>query len=155
MEQEELLLPWEEEEEAPAPEPEEVILTVSQVNRMARQRLEEITVSVQGEVSQLTTGYAYYVYFDLRDEGAALPAILTQKQLSGLDFKLEDGALVIVKGTLTLYERQGKYQIRVLSMRPFGEGICSGASRSSRRSSWPRACSPTRERKRFRFFPRG
>lgn len=122
MEQEELLLPWEEEKEAPAPEPEEVILTVSQVNRMARQRLEEITVSVQGEVSQLTTGYAYYVYLDLRDEGAALPAILTQKQLSGLDFKLEDGALVIVKGTLTLYERQGKYQIRVLSMRPFGEG---------------------------------
>ena len=122
MEQEELLLPWEEEKEAPAPEPEEVILTVSQVNRMARGRLEEITVSVQGEVSQLTTGYAYYVYFDLRDEGAALPAILTQKQLSGLDFKLEDGALVIVKGTLTLYERQGKYQIRVLSMRPFGEG---------------------------------
>ena len=55
MEQEELLLPWEEEKEAPAPEPEEVILTVSQVNRMARGRLEEITVSVQGEVSQLTT----------------------------------------------------------------------------------------------------
>jgi exodeoxyribonuclease VII large subunit len=122
MEQEELLLPWEEEKEAPAPEPEEVILTVSQVNRMARGRLEEITVSVQGEVSQLTTGYAYYVYFDLRDEGAALPAILTQKQLSGLDFKLEDGTLVIVRGTLTLYERQGKYQIRVLSIRPFGEG---------------------------------
>src|SRR5450756_179861 len=101
MEQEELLLPWEEEKDTPEPEPEEVILTVSQVNRMARQRLEEITLSVQGEVSRLTTGYAYYVYFDLRDEGAALPAMLTQKQLSELDFKLEDGALVVVRGTLT------------------------------------------------------
>ena len=122
MEQEELLLPWEEEKETLTPEPEETILTVTQVNRIARQRLEDITLSVQGEVSRLTTGYAYYVYFDLRDEGAALPAILTQKQLSELDFKLEDGALVIVRGTLTLYERQGKYQIRVLSIRPFGEG---------------------------------
>ena len=122
MEQEELLLPWEEKKETPAPEPEEIILTVSQVNRMARQRLEEVTVSVQGEVSRLTTGYAYYVYFDLRDEETALPAILTQKQLSGLDFRLEEGSLVVVRGTLTLYERQGKYQIRVISIRPFGEG---------------------------------
>lgn len=100
----------------------EEILTVSQVNRLARKRLEGITVTVQGEVSKPATGYAYFVYFDLRDSEAALPAILTRQQYKALDFKLEDGASVVARGTLTVYERQGKYQIRITEIRPFGEG---------------------------------
>jgi exodeoxyribonuclease VII large subunit len=127
MADDELLLPWAEDEtgggaipgELP---PDEKILTVSEVNRLARQRLEAITVTVQGEVSKLTTGYAYYVYFDLRDTDASLPAIMTQQQLKGLGFDLEEGASVVVRGNLTLYERQGKYQVRVIELRPFGEG---------------------------------
>ena len=130
MPDEELTLPWEDgaaseevvpREPVPAPATEK-ILTVGEVNRLARQHLEEITVSVRGEVSKLTTGYAYYVYLDLRDSDASLPAILTQQQLKSLDFKLEEGSSVVVRGTLSLYERQGKYQVRVLEIRPFGEG---------------------------------
>lgn len=131
MEGDELLLPWD--EAAPEGDEEEVqaetaasraetILTVSEVNRMARSTLETISVTVQGEISKLTTGYAYYVYFDLRDADASLPAILTQPQLKSLGFRMEDGASVVVRGNLTLYERQGKYQIKVLEVRPFGEG---------------------------------
>lgn len=130
MADDELLLPWAEEkkDDEAAPRPpgaapaEEKVLSVSEVNRLAKQCLETMTVSVQGEVSKLTTGYAYYVYFDLRDTDASLPAILTQQQLKALDFRLEEGSSVVVRGTLTLYERQGKYQVRVLEIRPFGEG---------------------------------
>lgn len=122
--EDELTLPWPDEEEE-APEggfPSETVLTVSQVNRMARESLERITVVVQGEISGLSSGYPYYVYFDLRDSEASLPALLTQRQFKALDFKMEDGALVTVKGTLSLYEKGGKYQMRVAALRPFGEG---------------------------------
>ena len=131
MSDEELLLPWAEEEAASGVEEpgaretapvQDDILTVSEVNRLAKRRLETMNFRVQGEVSKLTTGYAYYVYFDLRDAEASLPAILTRQQLKALDFTLEEGSSVVVRGTLTLYERQGKYQIRVSDIEPFGEG---------------------------------
>ncbi|MDD5749097.1 MAG: exodeoxyribonuclease VII large subunit, partial [Actinomycetota bacterium] len=101
---------------------QEKVLTVSQVNRLARLTLEGISVTVEGEISRLQTGYRYYVYFDLRDSECSLPAVLTQRQMQELDFKLMDGIRVVVCGTLTIFERQGKYQIRIESIRPFGEG---------------------------------
>lgn len=100
----------------------EPILSVSQVNRLARQCLEEITVKVLGEVSGLRKNYPYFVYFDLRDEEAVLPAIMAKSEFLQLDFDLEDGATVVVKGNLSIYEKQGKYQVRVEEMSPFGEG---------------------------------
>jgi len=106
----------------PPAEPDEKVLTVGDVNRLARQSLERITVAVQGEISGLNARYPYYVYFDLRDSEASLPALMQKRQFDALDFPLEDGASVVVRGTLTLYERQGKYQIRVREIRPFGEG---------------------------------
>ena len=130
--EEELTLPWPDEAEGAAAtedahhdepaEPVETVLTVSEVNRLARQSLERITVTVRGEVSGLNTRYPYYVYLDLRDGEASLPALLQKRLYDGLDFGLEDGASVVVRGTLTLYERQGKYQIRVQQIRPYGEG---------------------------------
>ncbi|MBN2168779.1 MAG: exodeoxyribonuclease VII large subunit [Actinobacteria bacterium] len=121
--EEEFTLPFLEEEtvEEPGAAGEDV-LTVTEVNRIAKQALEQIKVTVQGEISGLNSKYSYYIYFDLRDENAAIPAIINKRYFGDLDFTMEDGALVVVKGTLSLYERQGKYQIRVEEMRPFGEG---------------------------------
>lgn len=131
---EELTLPWHEEEEEEslnpaaepleehAEEPAETVMSVSEVNRLARVALERMTVTVRGEVSGLNSRYPYYVYFDLRDSEAALPALLQKRLFDGLDFKLEDGASIIVRGSLSLFEKQGKYQIRVSEIRPFGEG---------------------------------
>ena len=97
-------------------------MTISEVNRLAKQALEQISVSVRGEVSGLNTRYPYYVYLNLRDEEAALPAILTRRLFEELDFRLEEGISVVAKGTLSLFERQGRYQIRIAEIRPFGEG---------------------------------
>jgi exodeoxyribonuclease VII large subunit len=89
---------------------------------MARESLERITVFVQGEISGLSSGYSYYVYFSLRDSESTLPALLTKRQFKSLDFKMEDGAMVLARGTLSLYEKGGKYQLRVADLSPFGEG---------------------------------
>src|SRR5450759_1290692 len=126
MDDDDLTLPWEETQPGEADEPEqaasESVLTVSEVNRLARHALEQVYVSVQGEVSGLNARYPYYIYFSLRDSEATLPAILPKRVFDSLDFPLEDGAAVVVEGMLTLFEKQGRYQVRVASIRPFGEG---------------------------------
>lgn len=123
MDEEELTLPWGEPGEGEGPEEKiETVLTVSEVNRLARGALERIFVTVTGEVSGLNTRYPYYVYLNLRDSEATLPAILPRRVFDELEFALEEGAAVVVEGMLTLFEKQGRYQVRVATLRPFGEG---------------------------------
>lgn len=122
MDDEELTLPWDAQPDEPEPEAAVPVLTVSEVNRMAKGALERIYVTVQGEVSGLNARYPYYIYFSLRDNEATLPAILPKRIFDSLDFPLEDGAVVVVEGMLTLFEKQGRYQVRVAAIRPFGEG---------------------------------
>ena len=123
MDEEELTLPWDEPAAPLDEEPErEAVLTVSEANRLAKNALERIYVTVQGEVSGLNARYPYYVYLNLRDSEATLPAIMPKRVFENLDFVLEEGSVVVVEGMLTLFEKQGKYQVRVASVRPFGEG---------------------------------
>lgn len=122
--EDDLTLPFPEEEEQETeselePEP---VLTVSEVNRLAKSALEKIFVTVQGEVSGLNTRYPYYIYLNLRDNEATLPAIVPKRVFDGLDFVLEEGTAILVDGALTLFEKQGRYQLRVAAIRPFGEG---------------------------------
>jgi exodeoxyribonuclease VII large subunit len=122
MDDEELTLPWDATPEEPESGPAETVLTVSEVNRIAKGALERIYVTVQGEVSGLNARYPYYIYLSLRDSEATLPAILPKRIFDSLDFALEEGSVVVVEGMLTLFEKQGRYQVRVASVRPFGEG---------------------------------
>lgn len=98
------------------------LLTVSEVNRLAKSTLETIRIAVHGEVSGLNARYPYFVYFDLRDADATLPAIMQKRVFEALNFRFEDGDMVVAHGPLTLFEKQGKYQVRVTSLRPYGEG---------------------------------
>lgn len=100
----------------------ESVLSVSEVNRLAKGALEKISVAVQGEVSGLNTRYPYYVYLNLRDDGATLPVIVTRRIFDELDFEPAEGSCIVAEGTLSLFEKQGRYQLRVSAIRPFGEG---------------------------------
>lgn len=112
-----MMLPFDE----PEP-PAEKLMTVTEVNSLARHQLESMTVKVHGEVSRLNAKYSYYVYFDLRDSDACLPAVVQRRVFDALGFPLREGDAIVVEGTLSLFERQGKYQVKVAAMRPFGEG---------------------------------
>ena len=101
---------------------EREIFTVSQVNRMARELLEGIRVWVEGELSDVNTGYRYYTYFTMRDDRAALPVIMEKALFQELDFPLEEGTKVVAFGTLGLYEKRGNYQLRAIRLELYGEG---------------------------------
>ncbi len=101
-------------------ENERQVFTVSQVNTMARTFLEQIAVWVEGEIDGYEDGYAHAVYFQLKDGKSVLPCIFWKSD--EIFYFPKNGEKVLIFGNLTLYEKTGKYQMKVSKIEAFGEG---------------------------------
>ncbi|GAB4162189.1 MAG: exodeoxyribonuclease VII large subunit [Planctomycetota bacterium] len=99
-------------------------MTVSQLTGRIRFILEDSfpNVKVIGEISGLSKAKSGHIYFSLKDENSALPAVMWRGTVSSLTFEPSDGIKVEVVGDVTLYEVQGKCQLTVSSMKPIGLG---------------------------------
>ena len=103
------------------------VYSVSEVNSFARRTLEQMNFWVEGELSSFK-GYNSkyrYLYFDLKDPqtGFKLPCVFDPETYLSLNFQFEDGMKVLVLGVLTLWEKEGKFQMHVVKMQEFGEGF--------------------------------
>lgn len=103
------------------------ILTVSQLNRYVAFRLQEDErlrgILLRGEIANFTRNFrSGHCYFSLRDEEASVRAVMFRSHADRLPFDPENGMHVIVQGTVTLYERDGAYQVNVTDMQPDGVG---------------------------------
>ncbi len=92
------------------------IFSVGQVNKYIKNIITQDymlkSISIKGEVSNCKYHSLGHIYFSLKDETGALPAVMFKKStVDGLDFRLEDGQEVIVSGSMSVYERDGKYQL--------------------------------------------
>ena len=89
--------------------------SVSQVNayikNMFAQDFALSRISVKGEVSNCKYHTSGHIYFTLKDKTAAISAVMFTGQRRGLSFRLEEGQQVIVKGSVEVYERDGRYQL--------------------------------------------
>ncbi|MBS3825402.1 exodeoxyribonuclease VII large subunit [Candidatus Bipolaricaulota bacterium] len=103
---------------------EEEIYSVSRLNKEARNLLEENfrAIWVEGEVSNLHISSAKHLYFTLKEEDAEIDAVMFAGDKARIDFEPEDGMALLVKATLTVYEKRGRYQLRVRNLREIGEG---------------------------------
>ena len=104
-----------------------VMLTVSQLNRYLKAKFEEdrnlSAVFLSGEISNFTNHYkSGHLYFSLKDESAAVKAVMFSSQASRLRFLPKDGMKVIVRGRVSVYETTGQYQVYVEDMQPDGVG---------------------------------
>jgi exodeoxyribonuclease VII large subunit len=100
------------------------ILTVSELNALARGMLEEAfqTVWVEGEISNLRRYPSGHTYFTLKDEAAQVGAVLFRGNAAALRFRPEDGLKVLARGRVSLYEARGAFQIVVEALEPAGLG---------------------------------
>lgn len=103
------------------------VYTVGQVNsyikNMFTQDFMMNRIYVKGEVSNCKYHTTGHIYFTLKDETGALQAVLFAGNRKGLSFSMKNGDNVIVLGSISVYERDGKYQLYAREILPDGEGL--------------------------------
>lgn len=99
------------------------VLQINQyINHMFSQDYLLHDICVRGEVSNCKYHSTGHVYFTLKEEGAAIACVLFAGYRHGINFRLQDGQKVIVRGSIESYVRDGKYQIYVKAAERDGEG---------------------------------
>lgn len=103
------------------------VYTVGQVNayikNMFNQDFMMNRIYVKGEVSNCKYHTSGHIYFTLKDDTGALPAVLFAGNRKGLGFAMKNGDNVIVLGSVSVYERDGKYQLYAREILPDGAGL--------------------------------
>ncbi|MBQ2116428.1 MAG: exodeoxyribonuclease VII large subunit [Lachnospiraceae bacterium] len=91
------------------------VYTVAQVNsyikNMFTQDFMLRSIMVKGEVSNCKYHSSGHIYFTLKDSKGIISCVMFAGNRGGLSFKLEEGQMVVVGGTIDVYERDGKYQL--------------------------------------------
>ena len=103
------------------------LLTVSELNEYLRMLLDSnpvlTNVFVRGEISNFTNHYKTgHFYFSLKDEGGVVRAVMFRGNAQRLHFMPENGMKVILHGRVSVFVRDGQYQIYVDDMQPDGVG---------------------------------
>lgn len=103
------------------------IYTVLQLNNYIKNMFENDyllrNVQVKGEVSNVKYHSSGHIYFSLKDEGSAMNGVMFRSaRNTGLDFTLENGQSVIITGSVSVYERDGRYQIYAKQIELDGRG---------------------------------
>ena len=105
------------------------IYSVGRLNAEARALLEGAfpLIWVQGELSNVSRPSSGHLYFTLKDAGAQIRCAMFRGNNRFLKFRPEDGAQVLVRANLSLYEARGDYQLIVQSMEAAGDGALQRA----------------------------
>lgn len=102
------------------------IITVAELNSYIKILLESDAklrnILVRGEISNLTCHSSGHIYFTLKDEKALVKAVMFRSSASTLKFKPSNGMRIVVEGRVSLFERDGQYQLYATSMMPDGIG---------------------------------
>ncbi len=100
------------------------ILSVSQLNRLAKRTLEsEVGAQwLEGEISNFIRATSGHWYFSLKDEQAQIKCAMFKFKNRSVGFVPKEGEKVVVKGNISLYEARGDYQLIADYMEPSGLG---------------------------------
>ena len=102
----------------------EKIFSVSEITREIRATMEHgfFGVSVVGEISNVRKPSSGHVYLTLKDAKAQLQAVIFRGVASKIKFELKDGIEIVSKGSITVYEPRGQYQLVINEVEPKGIG---------------------------------
>jgi exodeoxyribonuclease VII large subunit len=102
-------------------------LTVGEITHYLRDLMDSDDllrdVWIRGEVSNLSRPSSGHLYFTLKDTYASLRCVMWKSSALRLRFGLQNGLAVEAHGAVSIYERDGQYQLYVDALRPAGEGL--------------------------------
>ena len=104
------------------PEP----ISVSQLNHYIKEKVNQDeflnNVYIKGEISNFKHHYTGHFYFTLKDENSLIKCIMFKTYTTHIDFVPKDGMKVLILGTVSVFERDGVYQIYCKAMQEDGIG---------------------------------
>src|SRR5881275_2311218 len=105
-------------------QPTRQILSVSELTARIRDLLARnfTDISVQGEISNCRAAQSGHIYFTLKDDRAQVKCVYFKQQQRGIKFRPEDGLQITVRGSISVYEQRGEYQIYVEKIDLVGQG---------------------------------
>ena len=102
------------------------ILSITQINEYIRSKMDEdrllVQLAVRGEISNYKMYPSGHHYFTLKDENAALKCVMFKTNAARLRFRPENGMKVIAMGRITVYPRDGAFQLYCSAMSMDGVG---------------------------------
>ena len=102
------------------------IITVSTLNKYIKQIIEAedilSSVWVRGELSNFTHHRSGHMYMTLKDEGSLIRTVMFRSSADKLKFEPQSGMKVVVHGRVSVFERDGQYQLYIDDMIPDGFG---------------------------------
>lgn len=102
------------------------VYSVSEVNRYINRILEGDpilnTLSIRGEISNFKLHTSGHAYFNLKDDQGKIPCVMFKSSADKLTFNPQEGMSAIARGHVTVYEREGKYQLLVHTLVSDGTG---------------------------------
>lgn len=102
------------------------VLTVSDINGYIKRNFDNDFIlqnsSVKGEISNIKFHSSGHIYFSLKDEFSKINCIMFRNSAKNLKFVPENGMRIIIKGRISVYEKEGQYQLYCSEMKIEGVG---------------------------------
>lgn len=102
------------------------VSTVSQVNQYIKNMFVRDyalqRIRVKGEISNCKYHSSGHIYFTIKDRASQLSCVMFASYTKNLDFRMQEGQSVVVQGSISVYERDGKYQMYAVRVTQDGAG---------------------------------
>ncbi len=133
------------------------IINVSDLTRYIKQMFDTDqllgTVYLRGEISNFKRHYSGHCYFTLKDQNSIIRSVMFKGRAQFLKFKPYDGLKVIASGRVTVFERDGQYQLYVDQLLPEGTGELSIAFEQLKKKLSAEGLFDEAGKKALPFFP--
>ena len=104
----------------------DMAITVSDLNKYMKEKIAEDeylnNILIKGEISNFKNHYTGHLYFTLKDEKSLIKCIMFKSYATKLTFMPKDGMKVMILGSVSVFERDGVYQIYARAMEEDGLG---------------------------------
>jgi exodeoxyribonuclease VII large subunit len=116
------------------------LLTITELTAHIKEIMDNdpllVNLWVKGEISNCKQAASGHLYFTIKDENCSIRAIMFRSRARSLSFQPENGLAVRARGYVTVFERDGVYQLYVEEMEPDGAGALYKAYEQLKKKLW-------------------
>jgi len=133
-------------------------ISVSELNKYIKEKIanDEMlnNVLIKGEISNFKNHYTGHLYFTLKDDNSLIKCIMFKTYTTNLKFTPKDGMKVMVFGTVSVFERDGVYQIYCKAMQEDGMGSLYTAYEELKQKLEKEGLFDVRYKKKIPYMPK-